>query len=67
DMGVEEFSGGVSICVIGVIRRTTKMICLKIVRRRNKNVCDNFAVRKVSQNVKIITDCWSGYRDLNGQ
>ncbi|KAM0685597.1 hypothetical protein COBT_003192, partial [Conglomerata obtusa] len=32
-----------SIWVIGAICRTTKMTRLKILRRRNKNVCENFA------------------------
>jgi hypothetical protein len=56
---------GEKVWVIGAICRITKMIRLKIVKRRNKNVCEKFARNKISQGTTIITDCWSGYRDLN--
>ena len=41
------------------------MIRLKVVKRRNKNVCERFAFKKIKQNTKTITDCWRGYIDLN--
>ena len=56
---------GEQIRVIGAICRMTKMIRLKIVKRRNKNVCERFAVEKICQNSTVITDYWRGYIDLN--
>ncbi|KAM0683392.1 hypothetical protein COBT_004057 [Conglomerata obtusa] len=48
---------GEQIWAIGAICRTTKMTRLKIVKKRNKNVCEKFAQTKISQNVEVITDC----------
>lgn len=56
---------GEQIWVIGAICRVTKMIRLKVVKKRNKNVCERFAITKITRNRKIISDMWPGYRDLN--
>ncbi|KAM0685029.1 hypothetical protein COBT_003762, partial [Conglomerata obtusa] len=56
---------GKKIWVIDALCRVTKMTRLKIIKRRNKHICENFAVYNISFDLKVIIEYWRGYRDLN--
>jgi hypothetical protein len=48
---------------IGLLRisRNTKRILLWVVRQRNRIVCENFILRNINTNCRVIIDLWRGY------
>jgi transposase len=54
-----------SVLAVGAIYRTDKKVCLRIARKRNAEVLNNFFLQDIMPGSTVITDMWRGYNGVS--